>query len=177
MQQRCVGRGATGTLPAAPRLRSLRESSGRRLADPFELLGDARGRESEPGSRARAETYGAELAGMLVDPGARLAMQAGDLSSIHKRLGLSRDPASEPLNQSIRQQVGEAIERGIVVAGLNLKRRCCAGQRTSSCAAHGPPPRCPAGQASSRTRAPLALRCDQGAAMRTSWRRRSAAPW
>ena len=57
-------------------------------------------------------------------------MQPGDLSGVDERFVLSRHQAAEPLSESIGKQVGEAVERGIVVVGPALKRRCSARQRT-----------------------------------------------
>jgi len=125
MQQRCARRGATCTLAAAPTLRSLRERSlGRRLVDLLKPFRDARGREGEPWPRARAEAHGTELAGVLVHPGARLAVEPGDLSGIDKRFGSRRRQAAQPHRESLGEQVCEPVER-IVVVGPGIS----AGQR------------------------------------------------
>jgi hypothetical protein len=134
MQQWRARRGTTCTLASA--LGWLRRRRGRRLVESPQPLRDARASESEPGPGARAEAYSAQFAGMLVDPGARLPVEPGNLNSIDERLDLSGYHASEPLNQSIGKQVGEAIERGIVVVGLGPVRPSPADHRTSSCAAH-----------------------------------------
>src|SRR5438445_10809121 len=73
-QRRPRRRATTGTLASAPRRSGLGQGRRRWLVDCLELLGHARGRERESGSRARAKTHGAELAGVLVDPGARLTV-------------------------------------------------------------------------------------------------------
>ena len=82
MQQRRARRGATGTLAPAPALRSLREGSSRRLVDLLEPFGDTRGRERESWARARTEAHGTELGGVLVHPGARLAVEPCDLGGV-----------------------------------------------------------------------------------------------
>ena len=82
MQERCARRGPTGTLAPPPALRNLWEWGSRRLVDLLEPLGDAGGREGEPWPRARAEAHGTQLAGVLVHPGARLAVEPCDLGGV-----------------------------------------------------------------------------------------------
>jgi hypothetical protein len=48
-------------------------------------------------------------------------MQAGDRGGVDERLGLFRHETAEPNRKSIRQEVGEPVERRIVVvSGLAL---------------------------------------------------------
>jgi hypothetical protein len=54
---------------------------------------------------------------MLVNPPAGLAVQAGDLGGVDERLGLFRHETAEPNRKSIRQEVGEPVERRILVVG------------------------------------------------------------
>lgn len=115
MQERCARRGATGTLAPAPALRRLREWRRRRLVDLLEPLCDARGREREPWPRTRAEAHGAQLSSVLIHPPAGLAVQAGDLGGVDERLGLFRHENAEPNRKPIRQEVGQPVERRIVV--------------------------------------------------------------
>ena len=44
-------------------------------------------------------------------------MEAGDLGGVDERLGLFRHEAAEPNRKSIREEVGEPVERSIVVVG------------------------------------------------------------
>src|SRR5450759_1926096 len=117
MEQGRARGGTTGTLASAPRRTGLRQWRCRRLVDLLELLGHARRREPEPGPWARTEAHRAELAGVLVDPGACLAVQSGDLGSINKRfaLGVPGGKAAQSHSESIRDPVGQSIERVVVV--------------------------------------------------------------
>ena len=44
-------------------------------------------------------------------------MSSGDLGGVDERLGLFRHETAEPNRKSIREEVGEPVERGIVVVG------------------------------------------------------------
>jgi hypothetical protein len=58
---------------------------------------------------------------MFVDPGARLAVQSGDLSGIDERLGRGGREAVQPHGQTLSEQVREPVERFVVaVDGLRL---------------------------------------------------------
>jgi hypothetical protein len=74
------------------------------------------------------EAHRAELAGMLVDPGARLAVEARDLSGIDERLGSAGRQAAQPGGESLGEQVGESVRR-IVLVGGRLEDGC--GGRSS----------------------------------------------
>jgi hypothetical protein len=68
---RCGGAGPAG-------LCSLGQLHGSRLVDLLERRSDAGGGETEPRPAAGTEAHRAELAGMLVHPRARLAVESGD---------------------------------------------------------------------------------------------------
>jgi hypothetical protein len=88
-----------------------------RIADVPQRDRDAGRREPEPRPWTGAEAHGAQLAGVLVHPPAGLAVQAGNLGGVDQRLGLFRHETAEPNGESIREEVGEPVERGIVVDG------------------------------------------------------------
>jgi hypothetical protein len=117
-EQLGAGRSAAGRpAPAPSGPCNLGRRHGVRLVGPLESLSDTDRRESEPRPPAGADAYRAELAGVLVHPGARLAVEPSDLSGIDERLGPCRRQAAQPHGQPLCEQVRKPIERIVVVEG------------------------------------------------------------
>ena len=109
------GRPIGAPAPGATRLCRLGQRQRRRLAGPLEVRRDTRRREPQPRPRPGAEPHGAELSGVLVDPGAGPSEQPCDLDGVDQRLDPLGHQAAQPGREPIDEQVGEPVERSVVV--------------------------------------------------------------
>jgi hypothetical protein len=104
-------------VPGATRLCRLGQRQRRRLAGLLEVRRDPGRGEPQARSRPGAEPHGAELSGVLVNPGAGPPEKPRDLDGVDEWLDPLGHQATQPGSEPIDEQVGESVERGIVVVG------------------------------------------------------------